>query len=407
MRHNQVTRVHYALSQAVSMAATNYSNLRAHGLTVSISTASAAGVLYGVRAYCFQGASIAEGGHDHSHCEHSQGTSHIETRPLLHAASEGHSAPSVSPGHTVIQMPNDLPNDKQYYKRLAAELGLNTTSVYCTVSSRYFLLTNLLIVFGVQFSAPTIWAIVLSDSAFKIMFDLTNELYETNEQLASAINQGVATKPVYAEWFVFRTISEYSCTRDFMAIVGTLEHSIVDDLLPWLLLVPENALTALAGAYKHFSVASKVAKAFTIMTPILGGLLVCSIIFQTMLFEAEHSYEAYANILDKKSEEIKSLFTRMPLSGAVLKFMRCTSYLMPACHGAASAAPVYVWMKQLMGFTTNSLFAKSSMTEILKSVGIVVTTLFTFLGTARGHYLSEFREAQGLITARLEEVVIQ
>ncbi len=390
MPSNQITRVLYSVSQALSVAGATGTSFSDAGLPISLGVSSVAATLEYIKSYSFQGASIAQ-------------------------ASLVNDTYITIPNQTTTESTTESSSpEKTNYSQLFAELGLNTTSMSFTIANRYFLVTSLFTVFGLPLSANIIWPIVISDAAFKTLFDLTNELYETNEALATYMNNGVETKPVYANWRLFRAIADCSVARDMLAVVGTLEHSIVDDLLPWILFVPEPARKILATTYRRFSLASPVAKTFAILAPLIGSLLAIVIIFQTILFEAEHSYEAYCKILNEKTDWIKSLFERMSLSSSTLQILKYASWLMPACHGAASAAPVYVWMKKLLSINESGLFATHSMADTLTSAGTLVTTLFTFFFTARGHYLSEFRESLDLIDGRiqtqtqeLESVIIQ
>jgi hypothetical protein len=67
---------------------------------------------------------------------------------------------------------------------------------------------------------------------------------------------------------------------------------------------------------------------------------------------------------------------------------------MPACHGAASAAPVYVYLRKMLGFGSKSIFNKSDTTTVIHSLGVLLSTLFTFSATAVGHAKSELKEAR-------------
>jgi hypothetical protein len=409
-RVRTAVRYAYSIAQGLNTAASTQSLFaKEQNLTSRVTESAISGLISGTTAYCFQGNSIANNGCGHDHelasYHHIASAKPAESTPLIQDSASK---------YTAINMPEDdegSADNPYYYRHLAAELGLNLTSAYFTLSNRYFLLTNLMMVFGFTLSGPAFWTIVLSDSAFKVMFDLTNELFETNMELATAITKGVAKNPVYADWRLFKWLAGNSYIRDFVAILGTFEHSVVDDILPWLLLIPESALTKFINAYKHFNAASNVAKAFATLTPILGGFLSVIIIFQTMLFEAEHSYMAYRTILNDTTNNIKSFFDRSTYSKNFLNFMKYASHLMPACHGAAASTPVYLFMQQLTKLTYKDLFKKSSsMTHIFKVMGVIIVPIFTFISVTIGHYMSEFSEAREKIEDRiceLEEVVAQ
>jgi hypothetical protein len=384
MPKRQAERVFYTASQALSVAAATASDLYKFGMPTSITIATISASLEGLKAYNFQGASIQE-------------------------------SDVTSPDYIIINVEQSETTpllQKTYYEswqHYFTEIGLNTVSASFTIANRYFLVTSLFGLFGLPLSASVIWPIILSDTAFKMLFDLTNELYETNAALATLMNNGVGAKPIYAGWRIFRSIAGSAVARDTLAIIGTLEHSIVDDILPWLLFVPQSSITKLANAYKNFNAASALMQAFAVLTPIVGGFIALLIIFQTMTYETEHSFEAYASILNQKAGWVKSLFARVPLNKGFLSFLQYAAWLMPFCHGAAAAAPVYSWMKKLFSLENDGVFSQPSMRNILTSIGTVITTLFTFSGTAIGHYHSEFRESQELLVDRiteLEEVVV-
>ena len=120
-----------------------------------------------------------------------------------------------------------------------------------------------------------------------------------------------------------------------------------------------------------------------------------------MLFEAEHSYMAYNDILDKKTDKIKSFFDRMWFPTSFLKYIKYSSYLMPLCHGMAAATPVYFSIRDVFGVT--EFFRKgSSVTYMLKSTVAILIPLLTLIDTTLGHYRFEMREANEKITNRLE-----
>lgn len=373
----QVARIAYTLSQALTAAFSVFNDVCPTNRWAGIVVGAGAGASAAPMAYYFQGEAMVKPARD--------GYMEINDNGVTPNICAGEACP---------------PHRYGSWRHYCAEIGLNTTSAAFTLANRYFLVTSLFTVFGFSTAARIVWPVVVCDSAFKMLFDLTNELYETNGALATYMNAGVKAKPIYANWQCTKTVLAHEKVRDILTIVGTLEHSIADDILPWLLFIPENALAGLANAYRNFALASTVARAFAIIIPILGSFLACIIIFQTILFEAEHSYEAYRDILTEKTDEIESWFERMRLRPFAARLLYHGTWLMPLCHGAAAAAPVYVGMKKLFSLDSDDMFVHTSFLDVLAILGTLVITLLAFVGTFRGHQISEMKEAQNLLRTR-------
>lgn len=154
------------------------------------------------------------------------------------------------------------------------------------------------------------------------------------------------------------------------------------------------------GGYNAWRTASWTQQLLACLIPILGVPLALILVFQTIAFEGEHSYEAFCrNIVDKKV----SLCDLSILPQWLLKGLYYGIYLMPIVHGVAAAAPVFVYCQQLFGMHKKGLFQSNNWHDILKSCGVIVTALFTAIATGVGHTKSEAKEAWH----HLEEVVVQ
>jgi hypothetical protein len=299
---------------------------------------------------------------------------------------------------------------KNSWRYLSVGVGLNTASAAFTLANRYFLAYNLFKYVGMAPMASVIWPLVLSDTIFVTLFQMTNELYETNTELRQWMDKATNVKPFYAEWRVFKSIAGSPVARYVLAIVGSLEHAIVDDLLPWLLFIPNYAWSYIGAGYTLWSRASYIQRALTVLVPLVGGLLALLIVLQTLLFEGEHSFEAYKSIMDL--ETLPSIYTKIRLPNWVNKFLQRALNIMPLCHGAAACAPVYVWFANLFNlqrgtlFQDIKLFETHSAASIVKSMTVVLSTAFTFIATTIGTHYSEVREAKAYL-AELTEVVIQ
>lgn len=390
-------RIAYTLSQATSQFCTIADDFKKMGLAGYVAGGIGA-IIEGLKSYFFQGKSIDQGkfGVHHHHHRHVMGgrdsriNSNSSVQRNIRIDSNNDSTNPLLVPHINVVESKKISKKWQYL----VEGGLNTTTIVFILANRYFLVTNLLRFFGFSPMTTVIWPIIISDTACAALFQLTNELYETNAELAGMLSKGVEKKPVYAEWYIFRKISGSRYARDFIVIVGTLEHSIVEDILPWLLFVPTKTWEYLYTGYKIHRSASVISRILAVFVPLIGSVLALAIIFQTILFESEHSYIAYRDISGKTDKQIVSLFGRMRLPLCVKKFISYTMYLMPPCHGAATAVAPYIYVRSLFGLSKPGLFASNNLLSIIKSVGVILVTLFTFIGTGLGHYHSEFKEAK-------------
>lgn len=370
-----LARLAYTLSQALSQAASTADSFQKTGNPQYV-LGAVSGIAAGVIAYNFQGR-VIDG-------------------PM-----------QVQSDHVVINMDN--PEETPLLGHLGPascfakfmQANITTTSFFFNACNRYFLFSNLCLFFGIAANPALIATAVSADLLFTAVFNLSNELYETNAELRNFIDKTVEAKPMYANWRCFQAIANSKLARGFFIIFGCLEHAIVDDILPWLLFIPDNVAAYLASCFYAFATSSAIKITLAFLLPLVGAALAVLLVFQTLAFEGEHSFKNFADSLGPAASF--SLLSLQNLPRWILKSLYAGTYLMPVVHGAASAAPVFVYLQKLFDLhkkhEKHAYFSKYTAWE---DAVTLVLSVITFIGTTWGHWRSEAKEAW----AELEEVLV-
>ncbi len=273
-------------------------------------------------------------------------------------------------GQSIINKPNDN-DDEDYLPESSPSCTTTTLQILYTLfataktyADRYFLFTVLIDLFSLSVSSPVFYTVLAADVLIKQSFDMTNVLYEANEMIQKKIDRTKGT-PFYRN--LFNPIAS-SCKRTFFTALGSLEHTLGDDLLPLLAFIPQAVIRDFAENKNPRNIA--LISLFTI----IGAALITLVFIQTYLFEGGHTQQHLANAEEAEETE--------PLSSTMYSILDKSLLLMGPFHGAAAAMPVYVTLKEMLTDPTKSLICS------------LTATIFTFINVTIGTCLSEVRESR-------------
>jgi hypothetical protein len=206
---------------------------------------------------------------------------------------------------------------------------------------------------------------------------MSHEVYECNEKLGEWVNSD-ETSPFYVS--MFKPISGPLARKAFSA-VGALEHTLVDDLLPWVGFIPKSAIIYLNENEKARNI---VLGASAVPTLVLLGL----VMIQTYFFEGAHTEKHLAKISGEDTPNQNH--TSWPLS--LLKTLQKMLLLMGPFHGSAAALPVYTTLNEMFSLSTDEF-----------NVSSFIPTMMTFVLVTLGMHYSEVRES----TEQLQEKIVR
>lgn len=336
---------YYSLSQGVSTAASvGYSVYNStEDPELSGSVALAALVADSIASYYFQGASIRRAG-------------------------------MAYPNHGDYELINDDNQPRRTVCTSAASIGAQMAYASLDIgknfANRYFLLLVIFNLFALDPASPVFWVMLVLDMLLKESFNLTNEAYEVEEEIAKKI-EGKEAKPFYRN--IFSPLAHSQKAVTFFKIVGCVEHVVVDDLAPWLALFPPEAAKYLM---QHTGVKTAVIAVATS----IGIPLALLIFLQTFLFEGEHTETHLKEI----HNELQNT-TRWHLPQKLAALLKTTINIMGPIHGMATAAPIQITLRELIA------------NPDIKWPVSIVAGLIAFCGTAIGVHLSEVREAKEIL----------
>lgn len=253
---------------------------------------------------------------------------------------------------------------------ISAQLAYASLDMGKNFANRYFLLLVLFKLFQNNPATPSFWIVLIIDWLIKESFNLSNETYETQEEIAQRI-EGQGAKPFYKNLFAPLTNSR---ALTLFKIVGSVEHVAMDDLAPWLALVPPEAM-------EYLKENPDISAAVISIATVVGIPLAALIFLQTYLFEGQHT-ENHLKEIQKEFEDTNSIHIPQKL----LTVLKKTINIMGPIHGIATAAPVQITLRNLIA------------EPYIKWPVSILAGLFTFIGTAVGVHLSEVREAKVILS---------
>ncbi len=236
-------------------------------------------------------------------------------------------------------------------------------------ANRYFFLLTLCDLFSLEDegTANAKWVVLGFDLLIKQLFDLTNETWESAGAIAEKIDG--REKPIYAG--IFTPLSGPKM-RKTISVVGSLEHALCDDLIPWLALLPKEAI--------HYLAKNSYVRNWVLSVSAFIGIPLALLVFvQTYLFEGRHTEINLANLKEETVSE------HLSLPNWALDFLEKSINIMGPLHGAAAGVPVFkglnTWIKD---------------NQLKWPVSVTLGGL-TFLATALGTDRSEVKEARQII----------
>lgn len=238
--------------------------------------------------------------------------------------------------------------------------------------NRYFLFSIIMELTSLSVSLPVFWSFFVINIMVKLLFDLSNEAYEANKEIAEKF-QGHDAKPFYRN--IFYPLSGEVVSKIFCG-TGSADHALIEDLLPWLGYVPKPVIDYLI---QNPGVGATV----LIIASVCGAPLAVLLLVQTYYFEGSTT----AEVLNKIAGRLKGT-TEQYLPQRLTKLLQKTINLMAPLHGSSSAMPVFYLVKMLL---ENSP---------LKWPAAIVTTLLIFLGVSMGVYYSEVRKTKDELQSR-------
>lgn len=337
----QSVTVYYALTQGITTGMnTAYSFYKA---TESFEWSTVLGVTAFcadfVSSYCFQGGSILE-----THTEDINIEENFDELPLKFIAKQ-HAYTNIC--------------------SVAAQSIYTVLDGGKNFVNRYFLLSAVLDCLKLDMSPSSFYLILTSEFLLKQLFVMTNETYETVEQIAQKFKKN-------SEPFYHKTLQPlaYPIPRKILRVAGSLDHVLVDDLLASApLFLSEDILTALTSSKPLIDI-------IVGLSAVVGIPLALSLFTVVYYFEGNHSEENLKKTHHDTKEQVPLHF-----SHSIINCFQFTIKVMPALHGLASGASVYYITEEI----TQNLSSKFALS--MASGG------FIFLGTTLGTYYSEAKEA--------------
>jgi hypothetical protein len=258
---------------------------------------------------------------------------------------------------------------------VTAQLLYTTFSTAKNYGQRYFMLNELLQLFAAELSEGATQGIVVTAVILKQLFDMSNEQYEANELLAEHIDPDkVSTVPCYMP--LFKPISGPKMRKGFI-IVGCLDHTINDDLMPWLGFFPQKLIQILSEDKNYQKLAIGIGCGLSLP-------LVTLVFLQTYLFEGKHAEEHLAQLNEAAATDNEP----RSISPLLAKILEKSFWLMALLHGASDAMPVYLITNELLAVNLNELDQ-----DWPKLTAAIALTLAVFASKSLGTAYSEVKEA--------------
>lgn len=194
-------------------------------------------------------------------------------------------------------------------------------------SNRFFLLNNLWLLFGMDSSTLAFKITLGTVFTIKQVFSMSNETYENVAKISGK------KRPFYHR--MFKVLPSFASKQVFR-LAGTLEHTFLDSILPWLLLIPKSSIDYLNT--------HKTERDIALGCAIPVATFITLIAFaQAFLFEGRHTLKN----LKKGREKIPSTELTL-LNDPLLATLHFTTWLMGPFHGAGTLANVYVSLDNLL-----------------------------------------------------------
>ncbi len=279
-----------------------------------------------------------------------------------------------------------VPSRRSTFVSTTAQLGYMTLDASKTIANRYFLLFTLYNLFNDNenyednnnLTMNLISLFLLISIMIKQTFNMSNETWEATKAIAEHITHDATQEPFYHK--VFLPLSKSQNSSLFFTFIGSIDHTLWDDLAPWVVLLPKEAI-------QYLALHKPVQYTIIALAGIIGFPLAVLVFFQTYLFEGKHTLENLKTIHFELArtnsieipQKVGEIF-KIPLQLA--KVLRATITIMSPIHGLATSVPVFVTLRNLI----KNPDAKWTVST--------VSGLFTLLGTAIGHYKSEVKEAK-------------
>lgn len=313
-------------------------------------------VISGYSSYAFNGKSIMNSAKDELEYDHAHANN------LPYALMEDESQPENS------------------YSTLLAQSLFTTFALSKTIANRYFLLSTILNLFSDEFQMEksAFITILTIDILIKQLFDMSNELYESNEKIADSLDNYTPTsKPFYKSLFI--PIAGPKAKKTFN-VIGSLEHALIDDMLPWIGFIPPCAIKYLAENKDKLNILLGISA--------LPAFVITSIVFlQTYYFEGAHTEKHLAEINGDTPPRAEN--NLLPLK--LLNTLQSMLLLMGPFHGTAAALPVYIILNEIFNLEADKFNIQS-----------LIPTLLIFCAVTAGTHYSEVKEAR----EKIEEMIL-
>lgn len=195
------------------------------------------------------------------------------------------------------------------------------------LSNRYFLLMNLMLLFDRDPDGAAFYTTLALSFAVKQIFACSNETYENVAKLAKK------NPPFYKGFYDYFFSSPRS--RQALRVVGSLDHTIMEGLLPWLLFLPKSLVEQFKSKEKEGINAIIVASVISVLPALL-------IFAQAYYFEGRHTIKNLAR------EDLHASKDLSMLPNCALSVLRQTTLLMGPFHGAVTTTNVFLVLDKML-----------------------------------------------------------